>query len=86
MPKKPYNGHESWNAWNVALWIYNDEGLYNAALECIRRPRVSGKPVTPSLAAGRFIVEAVGPGARTPDGARYSHRSVMLAMRALMED
>ena len=49
--KREYNGHESWNAWNVALWIGNDEPLYRFALECVRRPRASGKPVTARCAA-----------------------------------
>lgn len=26
-----YNGHKNYNAWNVSLWINNDEGLYNMA-------------------------------------------------------
>jgi hypothetical protein len=33
---KPYNGHRSWNAWNVSLWLNNDEGLYNLMVEAIR--------------------------------------------------
>ena len=31
-----YNGHKNWNYWNVALWIGNDEGLYNLAKDCIK--------------------------------------------------
>ena len=86
MSRTPYNGHESWNAWNVALWIGNDEGLYRAALDCIRRPRKDGKPVSANLAALRFASEVMPNDAKTPDGARYSHRSVKLALQGLMED
>ncbi len=37
-----YNGHRSRNAWNVALWISNDEGLYRAAVDCLKRSRNLG--------------------------------------------
>ena len=29
-----YNGWSNYETWNVALWIGNDEGLYNLAKEC----------------------------------------------------
>ena len=31
MPKREYNGWSDWTTWNCALWIGNDEGLYNEA-------------------------------------------------------
>jgi hypothetical protein len=34
---KPYNGHRSWNAWNVALWVANDEAPYRLTKECLSR-------------------------------------------------
>lgn len=42
--RKPYNGHESWNAWNVALWIGNDEPLYRLAMHCLTEPAKGRRP------------------------------------------
>lgn len=69
-----YNGHRSWNAWNVSLWINNDEGLYNLARRCIAETSNRGK------AAARFLRE-VGEGAKTPDGGKYNLTTVREAMR-----
>jgi hypothetical protein len=29
-----YHGWKNYETWNIALWIGNDEGLYNLAREC----------------------------------------------------
>jgi len=75
-----YNGHHCWNCWNVSLWISNDEGLYRFALDCKRRPRNDGKPVSLHVAANRFLACVNG---RTPDGARYTHTAVKAALDGL---
>lgn len=80
---KEYNGHRSWNAWNVALWIGNDEGLYNMAMECIKLTgaredkRKLGKA---ARAFSRMLCDS-----RTPDGAVYNQLSIKLALEGLCE-
>jgi len=33
--EKNYNGWKNHATWNIALWIQNDEGLYNLARDCV---------------------------------------------------
>ena len=75
MASKPYNGHRSWNAWNVALWIGNDEPLYRYALDCKRQTK------TVAAAARRFMQDFEGQ--KTPDGARYNQTCVREALAGL---
>jgi hypothetical protein len=77
-----YNGHRSWSYWNVSLWINNDEGLYNLALDCVRR----GKNRKESAAAMLDYLKEFGkPGeaCATPDGAVYSVDKIVSAMREM---
>ena len=73
-----YNGHRSWNAWNVSLWIHNDVGLYNLARECIHITGTRDKGARDMLAILKDdgIIE-------TPDGAPYTVTSIREAMRYL---
>lgn len=71
-----YNGHKTRAYWNVALWINNDEGLYNLAKECIRCTRNR-------KAAAERMMEALGEGAKTPDGYTYSIDKIQRAMSGL---
>jgi hypothetical protein len=71
---KPYNGHRSWNAWNVSLWIANDEPLYRAALDYRRRFKTLG-------AAARAFLRDLP--ATTPDGAKYNLTCVREALAGL---
>jgi hypothetical protein len=67
-----YQGHRSWNAWNVALWIGNDPGLYFWADDLIRDHGVAR--------AARIMAEELD-GQRTPDGARYNLTCIREALR-----
>jgi hypothetical protein len=59
-----YNGWTNYETWNVALWIQNDEGLYNLAREC-------GDYQT----FVSYLINDYGVN-ETPDGVRYTDRKV----------
>lgn len=69
-----YNGHKNWNHWNVSLWINNDEGLYRAAVDAVRRHR------TKTEAAAELLRDLP---AKTPDGAPYSLTTVRAALSGM---
>ena len=72
-----YMGHKSWNAWNVALWIDNDESTYRRAMECLKQAKsLNG-------ATNMFCRVGVCLGDRTPDGAVYNRSSIKAALAGL---
>ena len=73
-----YQGHRSWNAWNVALWIGNDEGLYRFALDCLKRGKGSMTRAT------SIFMREVG-NSRTPDGGVFNRTSVKEALQGLVD-
>ena len=74
-----YNGHRSWNAWNISLWINNDEGLYNLALDCLNQAKRRGWN---RRTAARLFTTLVGTD-KTPDGGRYNVTCVYEAMEGM---
>lgn len=68
-----YQGHKSRNAWNVALWIANDESLYRLALDLMRHNTKDN--------AARAMLEVLPD--KTPDGAPYTFTTVRAALRDL---
>jgi hypothetical protein len=72
---KGYNGYANYETWNVALWIQNDEGLYNFAKTC-----------GTYLEFAQEMKELWGAN-KTPDGVSYSDANLSLVELAeLMED
>lgn len=77
---KPYNGHRSWNAWNVALWLSNDESLYRLCMDCLEAANSLNHAVN-------LVYYHLGNGyEKTPDGAQYNRLSIKLALSDLAND
>lgn len=72
---KPYQGHRSYNAWNVSLHLHQTEPLYRMMQEAVRTTR------TRDDAADR--VAHMLAGQKTPDGVPYTRTNIRLAMRWL---
>lgn len=70
-----YNGHKSWNHWNVFLWLSNDEGLYNMVRDCVRRSHTKDE-------AAQMILDCLHDGGiiKTPDGAPYTKTAIRAAL------
>ena len=73
-PGKGYNCYPSWNAWNVSLWINNEESLYRFARELKRK--------LGTARGAEAFVNQMGR-SKTPDGAPYTVSSVKGAMRGM---
>lgn len=69
-----YQGHKSKPAWNVALHLFNDFGLYTMVREVVQGKRLSG---TLNDAAEEILSRLP---ARTPDGYRYTKTTVRAAL------
>ena len=76
---KSFNGHRSWNAWNVSLWINNDETLYRSALD-MKRTYGSAEKAAPWFLALLHSAHGV---TRTPDGAPYTVTTIKEAIRGM---
>lgn len=69
MPK--YNGHSSYNAWNVNLWINNDEHLYNMAKWMVKIAKDKND-------AAKRLKDLLPD--TTPDGVKYTISNVRKAL------
>jgi hypothetical protein len=81
---KPYNGHRSFNAWNISLWISSDEPLYLFALDCLQTPTLKGNKPTLAQSVRRFM--DTFDGEKTPDGVLYTATNVRHALANLIEE
>lgn len=69
-----FNGHRNYNAWNVSLWIMNDEGLYGMALDAIKH--CGDKDRAAAMLADELPEE-------TPDGVPFSKTTIREALVGL---
>ncbi len=70
-----YHGRRNRAAWNVSLWLNNDEGLYRLAVDSARRH---------GIGEGARRTFEVLKGDCTPDGYPYSLTNVRAAMRGIL--
>lgn len=73
---KTYQGHKNRACWNVALYLFNDYGLYSLVKEEVAATR------TLDDAAVALLDRLVGNGmTHTPDGYRFSKTAIRLALQ-----
>lgn len=70
-----HNGYRSWNAWNVSLWVNNDETLYRMAHELAAKHGINK--------AANVMARHLN-GARTPDGAQYNRTAILSALDGIV--
>ena len=70
-----YNGYKSYNQWNCALWLNNDEGLY-------RRVKIYIEMYGKAGAANMMYTQDLA-GTCTPDGVKWSKAGIRAAMVGL---
>ena len=66
-----YQGHRSWNAWNVSMWLTNDYETYLLVCETVDSCKTKD-------AASRVLYEMLPK--TTPDGAKYTLSSIREAL------
>lgn len=72
---KEFQGHRSWNAWNVYLWIHNDEMLYRRACRLAR---------SLGIEKGAAYLAKDMAGQKTPDRVPYTRTTILAAMRGIL--
>lgn len=67
-----YNGHKNRNYWNVALWLFNDYGLYSLMRSAVAECRTKDD-------AARYILASLDQ-RQTPDGCPYTYSAIRAAL------
>jgi hypothetical protein len=75
--RKEFNGHPSWNCWNVALWLSSDEAMYRAAVEALHSTH------TLKHATNVFFGMTGLEGWKTPDGGVFNKTATQRALAGL---
>lgn len=71
-----YYGYTNWVRWNIALWLYNDEGLHGLMQDAMQQNRSIHKAANALLQSLHELGIT-----RTPDGAKYSRAGIAEALR-----
>jgi hypothetical protein len=71
-----FNGHRSWNAWNVSLWINNDESMYRHARDLVQQHGYQK--------AARIMAQDLA-GETTPDGGRYNFTTIRDCLAGILD-
>jgi hypothetical protein len=73
-----YNGWANYETWNVALYLDNDEGIYNFMLEGLRHLLAERHDDWTGISTQelRELVQSAFRGDSTPDGVRLSHSKI----------
>jgi hypothetical protein len=67
-----YNGYESYDHWNTALWLSNDEGMYNTLQNIVEE--VVYMNITKAQAVEQLLDSLP---AKTPDGAAWQKETIL---------
>ena len=76
---REYNGHPSWEHWNVTLWAYNDECFYGLIVQAMKDER---NDVEKAARRSLRLLQGMNLYA-TPDGAAFTEELLAYALEDL---